>query len=166
MADAPYTGERKQHDISTIPSRWTCQTGAIFLIFCTARTFMRRKESSLASNTQIDWDNPKLVSLLQRSEQWSIDNRGGFSPQSVEVYFGWSGSVGKTATLVWERENAVVLETTFPIGQGEQVRVDKHLGDRIRTLWGVVVDGREGAREEDRENGIHIYWLQLLNKHR
>jgi hypothetical protein len=127
---------------------------------------MRRKESSLASNTQIDWDDPKLVSLLQRSEQWSIDNRGGFSPQSVQVYFGWSGSVGKTATLVWERENAVVLETTFPIGQGEQVRVDKHLGDRIRTLWGVVVDGREGVREEDRQNGIHIYWLQVLNKHR
>lgn len=127
---------------------------------------MRPKVTSLASNVRVDWDDPKLVSLLQRSEQWSIDNRGGFSSQAVEVYFGWSGSVGKTATLVWERDNAIVLETTFPIGQGEQIRVDKHLGDSIRTMWGVVVDGREGFRDEDRQKGIHVYWLKVLNNHR
>ncbi|GLQ95083.1 hypothetical protein [Dyella acidisoli] len=124
---------------------------------------MRPKVTSLTGNVRVDWDDPKLMSLLERSERWSIDNRGGFSPQGVEVYFGWSGSVGKTATLVWERDNAIVLETTFPIGQGEQVRVDKHLGDRIRTLWGVVVEGREGFRDEDRQNGIHVYWLKVLS---
>lgn len=124
---------------------------------------MSRKAHTQASPVRVDWDDPKLVSLLQRSEQWSIDNRGGFSPQDVQIYFGWSGSVGKTATLVWERDNAIVLEATFPIGQGEQIRVDKHLGHRIRTLWGVVVDGREGVREEDRQKGVHVYWLQVLN---
>lgn len=124
---------------------------------------MSRKANTQASPVRVDWDDPKLVSLLQRSEQWSIDNRGGFSPQDVQIYFGWSGSVAKTATLVWERDNAVVLETTFPIGQGEQIRVDKHLGHRIRTLWGVVVDGREGYRDEDRQRGVHVYWLQVLN---
>src|ERR1700758_2608803 len=105
-------------------------TSGLQLHVCLSRKnfIMSRKAHAQATNVSVDWDDPKLVSLLRRSEQWSIDNRGGFSPQSVEVYFGWSGSVGKTATLVWERDNAVVLETTFPIGQGEQIRVDKHLG--------------------------------------
>lgn len=122
---------------------------------------MNRKAS--AANVRVDWDDPSLVSLLRRSESWSIDNRGGFTPQDVQVYFGWSGSVGRTATLVWERDNALVLETHFPINLGEQLRVDKHLGHRIRTLWGVVVDGREGYRDEDRQKGVHVYWLQILN---
>lgn len=124
---------------------------------------MNRHVHTRVSNTNVNWDDPQLVSLLRRSEQWSIDNRGGFSPQDVHVYLGWSGSVGRTATLVWERDNAIVLETTFPIAQGEQVRIDKHLGNRIRTLWGVVVEGREGFREEDRQKGIHVYWLQVSN---
>lgn len=122
---------------------------------------MSRKAHTSVTNTSVNWDDPQLASLLQRSESWSIDNRGGFSSQDVEIYIGWSGSVGRPAVLVWERGNALVLETAFPIGQGEQIRVDKHLGDRIRTIWGVVVDGREGTREEDREKGIHIYWLQV-----
>jgi len=125
---------------------------------------MNRKASTHAASVRVDWDDPGLVSLLRRSEHWSIDNRSGFTPQDVQVYFGWSGSVGRAATLVWERDNAVVLETHFPIGQGEQLRVDKHLGHRIRTLWGVVVDGREGYREEDRQKGVHVYWLQIMNR--
>lgn len=116
------------------------------------------------SNVHVDWDDPQLVSLLRRSESWSIDNRGGFTPQHVQVYLGWSGSVGRSATLVWERDTAVVLEASFSLAQGEQVRVDKHLGERIRTLWGVVVEGREGYRDEDRRKGVHVYWLQVLNK--
>ncbi|RDS84950.1 hypothetical protein DWU98_03110 [Dyella monticola] len=124
---------------------------------------MNRHVHSGVSNVSVNWDDPQLVSLLRRSEQWSIDNRSGFSPQDVHVYLGWSGSVGRPATLVWERDNALVLETTFPIAQGEQVRVDKHLGNRIRTLWGVVVEGREGFREGDRQKGIHVYWLQVSN---
>ncbi|WP_233841869.1 hypothetical protein [Dyella sp. 2HG41-7] len=122
---------------------------------------MSRKAHTNVSGTRVNWDDPQLASLLQRSESWSIDNRGGFSPQDVEIYVGWSGSIGRPAVLVWERGNAVVLETKFPIEKGEQIRVDKHLGDRIRTLWAMVVDGREGTRDEDRKNGVHIYWLQV-----
>jgi hypothetical protein len=122
------------------------------------------KADTRISNVRVDWDDPQLVSLLRRSESWSIDNRGGFSSQHVQVYLGWSGTVGRSATLVWERENSIVIEATFPLAQGEQVRVDKNLGHRVRTLWGVVVEGREGHREEDRRKGIHVYWLQVLNK--
>ncbi|HUA79797.1 MAG TPA: hypothetical protein VL997_05455 [Dyella sp.] len=122
---------------------------------------MSHKAHTSVTSTRVNWDDPQLASLLQRSESWSIDNRGGFSPQDVEIYVGWSGSVGRPAVLVWERGNAIVVETRFPIEQGEQIRVDKHLGDRIRTLWAMVVDGREGTREEDRRNGVHVYWLQV-----
>jgi hypothetical protein len=121
---------------------------------------MTHKPHTHVSNLSINWNDPELASLLQRSEGWKLDNRGGHTPQEVQVYVGWSGTVGRTARLVWERENAAVLETNFPIGPGEQVRIDKHLGDRIRTLWGVVLEGREGSREEDRLRGIHLYWLQ------
>jgi hypothetical protein len=121
---------------------------------------MTHKPHTQVSNLRVDWNDPELSSLLKRSEGWQLDNRGGFTAQEVQVFLGWSGTVGRSAVLVWERENSAVLETNFSIGQGEQVRIDKHLGDRIRTLWGVVVEGREGFREEDRQRGIHLYWLQ------
>lgn len=122
---------------------------------------MTHKSHTKVSNVRVNWNDPELASLLQRSEAWQLDNRGGHAAQDVQVYLGWSGTVGRSALLVWERDQSVVLETNFPIGQGEQVRVDKHLGDRIRTLWGVVVEGREGSREEDRSKGVHLYWLQV-----
>lgn len=122
---------------------------------------MTHKAHTRVSNVRVDWDDPELASLLKRSEGWQLDNRGGFSPQDVQVYLGWSSTVGRTALLVWERESSIVLETTFAIPDGEQVRVDKHLGDRIRTLWGVVLEGREGFREDDRKRGVHLYWLRV-----
>jgi hypothetical protein len=122
---------------------------------------MTHKAHTKVSAVRVNWNDPELASLLSRSESWSLDNRGGFTPQDVQVYVGWSGTVGRSATLVWEREKSVVLEATFPMGKGDHVRVDKHLGESIRTLWGVVVDGREGYREEDRQRGIHLYWLQV-----
>lgn len=122
---------------------------------------MTHKPHTTVSNIRVNWDDPELASLLKRSDSWQLDNRGGFTPQDVQVYLGWSGSVGRPAVLVWEREQSVVLEATFPLPDGEQVRVDKHLGDRIRTLWGVVVEGRAGVRAEDRARGIHLYWLRV-----
>jgi hypothetical protein len=122
---------------------------------------MTHKPHTQVSNVRVNWSDPDLSSLLKRSEGWQLDNRGGYTPQEVQVYVGWSGTVGRSAVLVWERDKSAVLETNFSIGQGEQVRVDKHLGDRIRTLWGVVVEGRAGFREEDRRRGVHLYWLQV-----
>lgn len=122
---------------------------------------MTHKSHAKVSNVRVDWSDPQLESLLHRSESWRLDNRGGYSPQDVQVYLGWSGTVGRAAVLVWERDQSVVLETDFPIGQGEQIRVDKHLGESIRTLWGVVVEERKGQREEDRLKGLHLYWLHV-----
>jgi len=122
---------------------------------------MTQQPHTQLSSTRVNWNDPELSSLLKRSETWQLDNRGGFTPQDVQVYLGWSSTVGRSAVLVWERDKSVVLEVDFPLGKGEQVRVDKHLGDSIRTLWGVVVEGREGVREEDRKRGIHLYWLQV-----
>jgi hypothetical protein len=122
---------------------------------------MTHKPHTQVSNLSINWNDPDLASLLKRSESWQLDNRGGHTPQDVQVYVGWSGTVGRSAMLMWERDQSVVLKTNFELGQGEQVRVDKHLGDRIRTLWGVVLEGREGSRQEDRQHGIHLYWLQI-----
>ncbi|MBE1159820.1 hypothetical protein [Dyella acidiphila] len=122
---------------------------------------MTHKPHTQSSHVRVNWDDPELSSLLKRSDSWQLDNRGGYTSQEVQVYLGWSGSVGRSATLVWERDRSVVLEATFPLAKGDQVRVDKHLGERIRTLWGVVAEGREGYREEDRLRGIHLYWLQV-----
>ncbi|GLQ46019.1 hypothetical protein GCM10007862_10700 [Dyella lipolytica] len=122
---------------------------------------MNHKPRTKVTNIRVDWSDPKLESLLRRSENWSLDNRGGHTPQDVEVYLGWSATVGRSARLVWERDQSVVVLTNFPIAKGEHVRLDKHLGDSIRTLWGVAVDGRESNREEDREQGLHVYWLQI-----
>jgi hypothetical protein len=122
---------------------------------------MTHKPHTQVSNVRVDWNDPELAALLTRSDSWQLDNRGGYTPQDVQVYLGWSSAVGRTAVLVWERDTSVVLETTFALGKGEQVRVDKHLGDRIRTLWGVVMEGREGFREQDQARGIHLYWLQV-----
>jgi hypothetical protein len=122
---------------------------------------MTHRPHTKISQVRVDWNDPELAALLKRSDNWQLDNRGGFMPQEVQVFLGWSGSVGRSAVLVWEHGKSVVLEAPFPMGKGDQVRVDKHLGDRIRTLWGVVVEGREGLRKEDREHGIHLYWLQV-----
>jgi hypothetical protein len=54
-----------------------------------------------------------------------------------------------------------VLATNFPLPQGEHVRVDSRLDGGMRTMWGVVVEGREGHRAEDRANGIHVHWLHM-----
>ena len=122
---------------------------------------MTHKSHTKVSNVRVNWNDPELAALLKRSDNWQLDNRGGFAPQDVLVYLGWSGSVGRSAILVWEHGKSVVLETPFPLGNGEHVRVDKHLGDRIRSLWGVVLEGREGLRAEDRARGIHLYWVQV-----
>jgi hypothetical protein len=109
----------------------------------------------------VDWDDPRLQALLRRSENWSLDNRGTYTPKHVEIQLGWGASTGRPAVLVWERDQVMMLETRFAIPLGEQVRVDEPQGERMRTTWGVVVEGREGFRAEDRANGVHLHWLHL-----
>jgi hypothetical protein len=119
------------------------------------------KPSSKLSKQQVDWNDPHLQSLLQKTESWRLDNRGAFSAQEVRIFVGMSDEAGQSAFLVWEGEQVVVLETLFSIRKGEHVRLDRSTPGTSRTAWGVVVDGREGSREEDRMHGVHVHWLHM-----
>ncbi len=39
--------------------------------------------------------------------------------------------------------------------------MDRLYGDGVRTIWGAVVEGREGFREEDRQSGTYVHWLHV-----
>lgn len=119
------------------------------------------KPSSKLSKQQVDWNDPHLQSLLQKTESWRLDNRGAFSAQEVRIFVGMSDEAGQSAFLVWEGEQVVVLETLFSIRKGEHVRLDRSTPGTSRTAWGVVVNGREGSREEDRMHGVHVHWLHM-----
>jgi len=119
------------------------------------------KPHSKQSAGYVDWSDPHLESLLRKTEGWKLDNRGAFPAQQVQIHIGWGAATGKPAVLVWERDQAMVLETLFPLPLGEHVRVDSPMGDRLRTVWGVVIEGREGHRTEDRAHGVYVYWLHM-----
>ncbi|GLQ51008.1 hypothetical protein ACFFJT_07370 [Dyella flava] len=119
------------------------------------------KPNSKMSNNQVDWSDPHLESLLRKTESWKLDNRGAFSAVDVQIHVGWGANTGRKAVLVWETDQVMVLETRFTILQGEHVRVDRVYGDGVRTVWGVVAEGREGFREEDRQNGVYVHWLHV-----
>lgn len=119
------------------------------------------KPTSKITSNQVDWSDPRLEALLRKSEDWKLDNRGGFPVQEVHVHVGWGAGAPRRATLVWESDRVMVLATAFLIPQGEHVRVDRLYGDGMRTVWAVVADGREGFREEDKHNGVYVHWLHM-----
>lgn len=116
---------------------------------------------SKVSNNQVDWSDPRLEALLRKSEEWKLDNRGSFPAQDVQVHIGWGAGAPRKATLVWETDRVMVLEMHFLVPQGEHVRVDRLYGDGLRTVWAVVAEGREGFREQDKQNGVYVHWLHL-----
>jgi hypothetical protein len=132
-------------------------------------TLYRPQRSSIRMNAhkpqvkgnRVDWSDPHLQALLRRTENWKLDNRGTYTPKDVELHLGWGASSGRPAILVWERDQVMMLETRFAILIGEQVRVDEPQGEKMRSVWGIVVEAREGFRAEDREKGIHLHWLHL-----
>lgn len=107
----------------------------------------------------VDWSDPKLQSLLSKTEGWSLDNRSAFAPVPCEVHVGWGAGAGRPGSLVYEQPGVLVVATQAIIPKGEQMRVDRLQGGALRSTWGVVVDGREGRRDEDRARGIHVYWV-------
>ncbi|WP_266171863.1 hypothetical protein [Dyella subtropica] len=133
-------------------ARGTCLTGTLMPFF--------KPPSKWSANT-VDWTDPDLKALLHRSESWTLDNRGTFSPQSVQIHIGWGAGGGRPAMLVWERDQALVLETDFPIPDNEPVRIDRLTPAGLRCLWGTVVEGREGFRAEDKANGIYVHWVHV-----
>lgn len=119
------------------------------------------KPNSKISNNQVDWEDPRLQSLLSKTEGWKLDNRGAFAAIEVQLHVGWGGTTGRHAVLVWEADQVMVVETRFSIPCGENVRVDRLFAGSVRAVWGVVADGREGFREEDRQNGVYVHWLHV-----
>jgi len=120
-----------------------------------------RKEFSDLTTNVVDWSNPQLESLLQKTESWQLDNRGTFTPQQIHIQIGTGdASISEAAVLVWENEGALVIQTRFPVQQGENVRVDKPLGNDIQALWGAVIESRAGNRSDDQANDVHLHWLR------
>lgn len=107
----------------------------------------------------VDWSNPDLQKLLAKTTDWGLDNRGVYAPVACELHVGWGAGAGRDATLVYEHDGVLVVETTFAIPQGENVRVDRIRGGALRSTWGVVADGRQGNRVEDQANGTWVHWI-------
>jgi hypothetical protein len=122
---------------------------------------MNHRRNSSKSGHRVDWNDPDLQSLLSKTEHWKLDNRAGHVTQDVQIQVGWGVGADKPAVLVWERDKTMVLEASFDIPVGERVRVDRLLDDGMRSVWGVVADGREGRREGDREHGVRVYWVHV-----
>jgi hypothetical protein len=119
------------------------------------------KPMSKVSNNQVDWSDPRLEALLRKTEEWKLDNRGAFPAQEVQIHIGWGASAARKAVLVWESDRVMVLETRFLVPQGEHVRVDRISAGTMRTVWGVVAEGREGFRQDDQANGVYVHWLHM-----
>ncbi|WP_018973614.1 hypothetical protein [Rudaea cellulosilytica] len=113
----------------------------------------------------VDWSDPHLRSLLEKTADWRLDNRSSLPPQEVQVHIssGWAtnNTVSKPALVVVKDDGTMVLVTDFAIPQGEHVGVDSARGDGRRIAWGKVIDGREGHRTEDREQHLFLSWLRL-----
>lgn len=126
------------------------------------------KPPAKKSTHRVDWSDPRLEELLKKTEGWQLDNRGTFPPQDIEVQIGWSGDVIigavesiRPGVLVWERAQVMVIETNFPIEQGELVRIRRLVGDNLQTVWGSLIESWPGRRGEDNQNGIHVHWINM-----
>ena len=113
----------------------------------------------------VDWSDPELDALLQKVDGWRLDNRSDHPPQEVQIHIssGWTANsvVSKPAQLVSMDEQTMVVVTRFPVPQGDHVRVDSRHADDTRTVWGWMVEGREGSRVGDREHGLFLSKLRI-----
>ncbi|WP_426688865.1 hypothetical protein [Rhodanobacter ginsengiterrae] len=115
------------------------------------------------SRHRVNWENPDLKSLLEKTEGWNLDNRGVFERVACEVHVGWGAAVTRPATLVYESGGVLVFEANFLIPQGENVRIDyvQADGGDVRSRWGTVADARAGRRADDEAHGTQVYWLHV-----
>jgi hypothetical protein len=113
------------------------------------------------SGHTVDWNDPQLQSLLDKTDGWSLDNRGVFSPVPCELHIGWGAGAVRGATLVFEQNGVMVIEANFSIQVGEKLRIDRLVLGALRSNWGTVAEGRDGHRAEDRANGIRVYWVHV-----
>ena len=123
-----------------------------------------KSRSSVTVGT-VDWSDPGLDALLQKVDGWRLDNRSDHPPQEVQIHIssGWTANsvVSKPAQLVSMDEQTMVVVTRFLVPQGDHVRVDSQHADGTRTVWGWMVEGREGSRVGDREHGLFLSKLRI-----
>lgn len=111
----------------------------------------------------VDWDDPQINRLLEKAGDWNIDHRSHLPPQRVQirVICGWSANdVSKPALLISDTDGIMLLATQTPLPHGEEVQVNSETGGITRTRWGVVIEEREGQRQEDRAQGLFLNWLR------
>ena len=121
------------------------------------------KDRTRVSIGDVDWDDPKLKALLDKTDGLSIDNRSQLPGTRVEIRVasGWDASTdGKPALLVGESDGLLVLVTRFPLPSGGDVQLTGLPGGGPQPCWAVVSDEREGLREGDREQGLFLNWLR------
>ncbi len=109
---------------------------------------------------RVDWDTPELQALIEKTQDWQIDNRAGQRHKQSTVYVGWAALSGKPATIAFEDESKIVFLTHFPLSEEERIRLDKPIGDTSRHIWGEVVECRAGRRDGDAERGVHVVWMR------
>lgn len=114
----------------------------------------------------VDWSDPHLQALLKKSEGWKVDNRGSFVSKNVTVHLNGSTSVAKHGKLVRTQNDVVVLETSFPIGINELLRIDWPYGVGFKIQWVQVIKSRTAQRRDDHDKGVHIHWLRACNSAR
>lgn len=121
------------------------------------------KERSRVAVADVDWDDPRLEGLLDKTEGLSLDQRSGDPgvAVSIRVAAGWETSAAnKHALLMAHVDETLVLATEFPLPHGVDVQVIGLPGSGPETRWAVVTDEREGSRAEDRGQGIFLQWLR------
>lgn len=83
----------------------------------------------------------------------------------IRVTCGWSASdISKPALLISDIEGIMVLATQLPLPHGEEVQVNSETAGIARTRWGVVIEEREGQRQEDRTQGVFLNWLRVRSR--
>lgn len=109
----------------------------------------------------VNWDDPDLKSLLDKTAGWGLDNRGVLEPVPCELHVGWGAAVGRSASIMYESDGVLVIAADFIMPPSENVRIDYMQAGGMRSRWGIVVEGRAGRRAGDAENGIQVYWVHM-----
>lgn len=121
------------------------------------------KDRSRVTVGDVDWDDPRLKGLLDKTQGLSIDQRSAEPGVDVTIHIagGWEAGNGEQhALLVAHVDDVLVLATSFPLPHGSEVKVSGVPGAEPDTRWAVVTKEREGIREEDKGKDIFLNWLQ------
>ncbi|NNM63058.1 MAG: hypothetical protein HKL99_00325 [Burkholderiales bacterium] len=113
----------------------------------------------------VDWDDPRLQELLEKTQGLRLDNRGTFQPRRILLRRGWhDGAAAETATLAAEHaDGRLTLITDFPLERGDPVMIDKNAAAvaHPQHILAEVADCRRGSRPED--DGHRVFVITLLS---